>query len=86
MTENTQTISLLKRFVVRHRGALSALAAVLLFAVVIAWDQWESAQRQAQENRQIAEHGCTKLPPEAGKPDRILCPGNRIIARPSPVF
>ncbi|MBW5287881.1 hypothetical protein [Burkholderia gladioli] len=87
MTENlTLSGSPLQRFAARHSAALAGLGAVLAIALLVGSEQWVSAQRQADEDRQIAEHGCSRLAPEAGKPARILCPGNRIISRPSPVF
>jgi hypothetical protein len=68
------------------RTKLAGISALLISAAFIAYSQWQANDSAKQDERDIVAHECTKLAPVAGQPDRILCPGNRIITRPAPIL
>lgn len=86
MANLTMICSDLQSFAERYRATIAALLAILFIAALAGYDHWSTVQSRADENRQIAEHGCMRMPHEDGKPDRILCPGNVVISKQSPVL
>jgi hypothetical protein len=78
--------STLQRFTERHRAAIASVLALLFISALAGYEHWATAQGKADDDRQIAEHACVPLAHDNGKPDRILCPGNVVISKPSPVL
>lgn len=86
MENLTLNSSALQRFTQRHRATIAAVLALLVVAALAGYEHWSTVQSRADDDRQIAEHGCMRMPHENGKPDRILCPGNVVISKKPPVY
>ena len=83
MENLTLNSSALQRFAARHRATIAGLVAVLFISALVGYDHWATVLHKADEDRQIADHACERIPHEDGKPNRILCPGNVVLSKRS---